>query len=353
MKERLLFPYKSEKNEQESFEAIHNIYSRIVDEQSKEIYRCRLLMTLTGDIGYIRSLVLTTEAGKEFEDFLKKQNKIYIYGAGIRGNRVLQMFPEMNWKGYIDRKQKGICNGLNIFNPEGMELEEDAVVLITNLEEFNEIKESLIALGVEKKQIFILNDFEKKAHKCQYFEERCIKNFKDTQGAFLDAGCFDGGDCIRFSESILNHNNPMYAFEPDEVNYYKCKEILNGYKNAEVFNVGLSDKKQQTYFLSDKGECSRIAEQGDCLINIDTIDSMIGEKEIGFIKMDIEGNEKKAILGARAHIEKDKPNMMISVYHNLEDVIEIPKMLLEMNSNYKFAFGHYSVYNADTVLYVF
>ena len=70
--------------------------------------------------------------------------------------------------------------------------------------------------------------------------------------------------------------------------------------------------------------------------------------------MDIEGSEKKALIGARKHIESDKPNMMISIYHKIEDIIEIPRLLLEMNPEYRFAFGHYSIGSAsDTVLYVF
>ena len=353
MKERLLFPYKCEEKEQKNLEEMHTIYSHIVDEKSREIYRNRLLMTFTGDIRYIRKLVLATDVGKDFEIFLKSNSNIYLYGAGIRGNRVVQMFPEMNWRGYIDRKQKGTCNRLKIVKPEELEIENDAVVLITNLEEYDEIKESLVARGIDRNVIFTLNDFEIKAHHNQYFEERCIKYFKDTQGAFLDAGCFDGEDCIKFSESSLNHNATIYAFEPDEINYINCKKVLARYNNSEVFNLGLSDVKQQTYFMSDKGECSRITDQGDSIINIDTIDSVLRGKKIGFIKMDIEGSEKKAILGAKVHIEQDKPNMMISIYHKLEDIIEIPRLLLEMNPDYRFALGHYSVCNADTVLYAF
>ena len=353
MKERLLFPYRSDNNYQEYFELLHNIYDRIVDDKSKEIYRYRLLMTLTGDISYIRKLVRTTDTGKELEDFLKKQNKIYLYGAGIRGDRVFKMFPEMEWEGYIDRNKDGIFNGLKIKKPSEVKHEKDAVILITNLEGSSSVKDDLLKCGINSNQIDSLDDYEIKAHSEQYFEDRCIENFSSTKGSFIDAGSYDGLDSIKFLKSKLNQNVPIYAFEPDEANYLLCKNTLANITNAEVFNIGLSDIREQGYFTSGIGEASRVEKQGNCRINLDTIDLLLKEKPVGFIKMDVEGSEKNAIIGAKLHIKRDKPNMMISVYHKLEDVIEIPKLLLEINPSYRFAFGHYSVCNADTVLYAF
>lgn len=353
MKERLLFPYTNTIEVQQYFETLHEIFSHIVDEKSKQIFQYRLLMTFAGDISYVRKLVLTTEVGRTLHNFLEKQNKIYVYGAGIRGQRIVQMFPEMNWESYIDREKDGICNNLEIVKLEKFALKEDSIILITNLEGYDEIKYDLIEYGISRDLIYTLNDFEVEAHQEQYFEERCVKNFSDTQGAFLDAGSFDGTDCIKFVGSRLYDNNPLYAFEPDEKNYNNCKKNLERFHDAQVLNAGLSNVIQQARFLSDRGEFSRITDQGDCLINMDTIDSVMGQKAIGFIKMDIEGNEQDAIRGAKLHIIRDKPNLMISVYHKVDDIIEIPKLLLEMNPDYRFALGHYSICNGDTVLYAF
>ena len=66
-----------------------------------------------------------------------------------------------------------------------------------------------------------------------------------------------------------------------------------------------------------------------------TIDTDIKEK-ITMIKMDIEGAEQRALMGAREHIKKDKPTLLISVYHNFEDLYKIPRMIMEMNNNYEF-----------------
>ena len=353
MNERLIFLYKSNKEKQLYYETLHKIYSHLVDETSKEFFQCRLLMTMTGDISQIRKLVLKTEAGIRLYDFLKKQSKIYIYGAGIRGQRINRMFPEMKWKGYIDRRKTGTCNGLKVIGLEEFREEKDAIVLISNLEGYKEIRENLLTHGVSNDLIYTLDNFEVIAHRNQYFEERCLSFFNKKEGAFLDAGSFDGADCIRFANSDLYNNNPIYAFEPDAKNYDNCVKQLEKLSNAKALNIGLADDSKQVRFLADKGECSRITEIGGNIIDIDTIDSIVGQEKVGYIKMDIEGNEQQAIRGAAVCIKRDKPNLMISVYHKLDDIIEIPRLLLELNPDYQFCLGHYSICNADTVLYAF
>lgn len=353
MNERLIFPYKSNNEQQLYYETLHMIYSRLADETSREIFRCRLMMTMTGDITQVRKLVLKTEAGIKLNDFLKKQSKIYIYGAGIRGQRIYKMFPEMKWEKYIDCKRTGTCNGLKVIKLEEFRCEEEAIVLISNLEGYEEIREDLLMHGISKDRIYILDNFEVIAHRNQYFEERCLSFFNKKKGAFLDAGSFDGADCIRFANSDLYNNNPIYAFEPDAKNYDNCVKQLEKLSNAKALNIGLADDSKQVRFLADKGECSRITEIGGNIIDIDTIDSIVGQEKVGYIKMDIEGNEQQAIRGAAVCIKRDKPNLMISVYHKLDDIIEIPRMLLKLNPDYQFCLGHYSICNADTVLYVF
>jgi hypothetical protein len=80
------------------------------------------------------------------------------------------------------------------------------------------------------------------------------------------------------------------------------------------------------------------------------LDSIIDDK-ITFIKMDIEGAEYNAILGAHNTITKYRPKLAISIYHKPEDIWEIPSLILKMNPEYKLYLGHYSIAAAETVLY--
>lgn len=354
MIEDMIFPYESALSTQNYWSDIQNVYTHIVDAESRDIYINRLLLSFTKDIKYVKKLILCTDAGKRMEEFLNKQKLIYIYGAGIRGNRLVQMFPEMRWQSYIDKNRSGMCNGINIIKPQDIRLEKDAVILIANYEGFEEIKSNLISFGIEEEKIVCASDYEIRAHENQYFDERCIKYFKRTEGNFIDAGCFDGRNCIKFFNSNLNNNTSIFAFEPDRVNYQKCKEVLSGYNGIKIYNMGLSDKNGEETFLSDKGEKARVSSEGNEFIEVNTLDSLMPRERIGFLKMDIEGSEKRALMGARQCIERDTPNMMISIYHKMEDIIEIPKLLLDINPEYRFAFGHYSSGSAsDTIIYVF
>ena len=62
-------------------------------------------------------------------------------------------------------------------------------------------------------------------------------------------------------------------------------------------------------------------------VQIVTIDDDIQDK-VTMIKMDIEGSEQSAIKGCRKHIVKDKPKLLVCVYHNNEDIWKIPRMII-------------------------
>lgn len=57
------------------------------------------------------------------------------------------------------------------------------------------------------------------------------------------------------------------------------------------------------------------------------IDALLKSVSVDFIKMDIEGSEKQAILGAVETIARCKPKLAIAAYHHEDDLKDIPKLL--------------------------
>ena len=94
-----------------------------------------------------------------------------------------------------------------------------------------------------------------------------------------------------------------------------------------------------------------ISSEGDFRIQADSIDNIIGDRKITFIKLDIEGAELNAIKGAERAIKHWRPKMAVCIYHTDHDMIEIAEYIKENYPFYKIYIRHYSWFYADTVLY--
>ena len=73
-------------------------------------------------------------------------------------------------------------------------------------------------------------------------------------------------------------------------------------------------------------------------VPLTTIDKMVAElglPKVDFIKMDIEGAEQKAVVGARNTIARFRPRMALCIYHVQDDPRMVPKLVHDAVSDYK------------------
>lgn len=355
MEVKYSFPYKCDGLKNIDFGSCEEIYARIEDEISRKIYTNRVLLSLTKNNVFSREIVLSTSIGYEFLELLKQLSSVWIYGHGTRGLRLYEMFPEVKWKGFIDRNISCITNQNNVimlsFSQIVEKVESNDFVVISNLELFENIKTDLILKGIDKSHIISLGVYEKKINEYQYFEKRCFDVMKDREGVFIDAGSYDGTDSIK-AFNVCKNIKQIIALEPDRSNYIKCLEKLNSVDSVLLYEACLSDKNGNISFISGDNAKSRISDKSDEYVETLTIDSLCKSKRVGIIKMDIEGSEVSAIEGGRHVIKRDKPGLIISIYHKEEDIFTIPKLIIDINPEYRFRFGHYGVGGpSDTVLY--
>jgi hypothetical protein len=66
--------------------------------------------------------------------------------------------------------------------------------------------------------------------------------------------------------------------------------------------------------------------------------------------MDIEGAELSALKGGIETIKRFRPKLAISIYHSLDDFINIAAYLKALNLGYKFYLRHGTIFNEETVL---
>lgn len=169
----------------------------------------------------------------------------------------------------------------------------------------------------------------------------------------MDAGSFDGMTSVYFKQ-WCRENAFAYVFEPDRTCRQKCIENLEKYQvSYEFFQKGVwsGETKLRFNYLGNGNNSGRIEEQGDEIIEAVSLDSILSDKKITFIKMDIEGAEYQALLGAERIIRKHQPKLAVSIYHRLEDILQIPEIILKFCPQYRLYLRHYSVKKYETVLY--
>ncbi len=157
--------------------------------------------------------------------------------------------------------------------------------------------------------------------------------------SIVDLGAYDGDTIREFLHFTGGEYRRIFAFEPDEKNFKKLAKKTEGMSALSLFNLGAWDKKETLHFEKKAGRSSHKSETG-VPINFDSVDNVITEP-VSFIKMDIEGAEKKALDGAKETIKKYKPKLYVCAYHRNEDFFALPEKILSLNPDYNIFLRHH------------
>ncbi len=77
-------------------------------------------------------------------------------------------------------------------------------------------------------------------------------------------------------------------------------------------------------------------------IEITTLDKFVKENNlnVGLIKVDIEGAEQDFLKGALNTIKTQKPTLLLSIYHSMDDYLSIKPFIESLNLGYRFRVYH-------------
>jgi FkbM family methyltransferase len=195
------------------------------------------------------------------------------------------------------------------------------------------------------RDIYFLKELKYKLNN-QYFEDFITL---PNSPCFIDGGGYDGSTSLAFIKKYSDYNK-IYYFEPNFKSMEQSKINLFRKKNVEFIQKGLWNFETTLHFDSENGGASTLSENGTEIIRTVTIDSVIANS-VNFIKLDIEGSEIEALIGAKNTILNYKPILAICVYHKQTDFIEVPKLILKINPLYKVYLRHYSQGVFETVMY--
>jgi FkbM family methyltransferase len=176
--------------------------------------------------------------------------------------------------------------------------------------------------------------------KTRYFNDYYLdqqKKYYDAIGLSNESTIVDVGANIGYYSliySLIYPDSQIYSFEPSELNIPFLKYHASQRQNIKIFNFGFHDKKDEldiqmpseqqsasvsndknnTGLLSLYGVSGRLSEK----IKLFSLDEKILKEKIireriSFIKIDVEGNELKVLMGATGTLEMHKPILEIEL----------------------------------------
>ncbi len=188
----------------------------------------------------------------------------------------------------------------------------------------------------------------------QYFPTEGELDLRKYNDCFLDLGAYDG-DSIRGFIAYAGTYRKIIAVEASEKNYQMLLEKTKGLAGVECHCVGIWRERGQLHFTVSEAKNSFASEEGSTVLDVDSVDDIMNGRPVSFIKMDIEGAEYDALLGAKETIARNRPAMAISVYHTVDDLYRLQLKIEQLSSRggqYRYYLRHYSPTIIETVLYV-
>lgn len=167
---------------------------------------------------------------------------------------------------------------------------------------------------------------------------------------YFDCGAKDGDTALAFRQACKGKYKKIVTFEPDEENFDQMQKNLADVPNVICVNAGVGETEATLAFNGNVGGHSSFQKTGKSLAKIVPLDRYINENPT-LIKMDIEGFELSALMGAQAILRKHRPKLAICVYHKPCDIVELPKYILEQREDYRIYFRLYRNFGHDLVCY--
>lgn len=177
----------------------------------------------------------------------------------------------------------------------------------------------------------------------------------EPEDIFLDCGAFDG-DTIRSVIDLNMDFERIHAIEADSHSFARLASyvatlppILRDKIRLHPCAIGST---RGTVRFDDTGSAvSKVSDQGQILVEMVPIDVMFAARRVSMIKMDIEGGEYDALLGAKQVIQRDRPILAICVYHSQQDLWRLPLLMRGLCPEHRMYLQSYRGDGIQTVAY--
>lgn len=176
----------------------------------------------------------------------------------------------------------------------------------------------------------------------------------------LDVGGCWGDTALRFAAQV-GPEGKVYTFEfdPESLEVLRTNLSLNPGLAArvEVVEKALWDRSGTVAF-APAGRMTSVtgdaAEESAPRVSAVTLDEWVTERNLGrvsFVKLDVEGSERRVLAGARDTLTRLTPRLAIAAYHRDDDLIELARAIDSLAVGYRLYLETFSPVEEETVLF--
>lgn len=158
-----------------------------------------------------------------------------------------------------------------------------------------------------------------------------------------DLGAYNG-DTVRELMAYAPDLQTVWAMEPDRRNFRKLSEFADTLSSPTVHACHAAAWSEATTLaFADSGNRNAGAFAKGKTIEVTALplDTLLDGHPVDYIKYDVEGAEKEALIGSRQTILSHHPKLLVSLYHRTEDLFAIPLQIHGMNPAYRLYLRRY------------
>jgi FkbM family methyltransferase len=182
-----------------------------------------------------------------------------------------------------------------------------------------------------------------------------VRKVLNQHERFIDVGAYDGRVFLKFLNHTQSHYDAALLIEADDESYQTLSKTVEALPSIDVTKITLSkiaitDRDGVQPFCHGYGFMSRLGTTwAEKTVVTSTLDNIA--PCCSLIKIHIEGGELNALEGAIHTLHRERPILMVTVYHNRAGLWELPLWLMAHLKNYTFYFRLHNWCGTGAVLY--
>lgn len=162
-----------------------------------------------------------------------------------------------------------------------------------------------------------------------------------------DLGAYNGDTVRQLLARAEGQVRTVWAMEPDAKTFQKLSAYANEETRATVHAVHAGAWSENTVLTFDKSSnrnASFLNNRSQVLaarpvkteeVRALSLDTVLNGARVDYVKYDVEGAEREALLGSYETIMRYRPLLMVSLYHRSEDLFALPLLVHTLFPHYK------------------